>query len=81
MRLTTDERIRLGMAFNNAATILGEKFTLVQYRKLVRKLYELYTSELEYQEHRDEEAKRSHDEISKKAALEAAQEIGNEDAS
>ena len=87
MKLNTDEKIRLGMAFNNAVTILGEKALNAKsgkpnavYGRLIRELYTLYTEEVKYQEDLHDEERRKKDEISKKASLEAAQEIGNEDA-
>ncbi len=78
MRLNTDEKIRLGMAFNNAATVYAGAgvFDLGKYRSLVRDLYTLYTEEVKYQEDLHDEERRKKDEISKKVELDTAQEIG-----
>ena len=77
MKLNTDEKIRLGMAFNNAATLMaGVPFSEVVYKNTVRELYNLYTEEVEYQENLHDEERRKKDEIEKKTRLTVEQETG-----
>ena len=80
MKLNTDEKIRLGMAFNNAATLLqgkGYNRTMIPlYRETVRELYDFYTEEVEYQENFHDEERRKKDEIEKKTRLTVEQETG-----
>ena len=87
MTLNTEEKIRLGMAFNNAATMLarvwdgldGEGMNALEntvYRDLVRTLYKLYEEEVKRLEDKLDEEGRKNAEIAKKSRLEVETEFG-----